>query len=307
MKPALSVIFFTVSSGAGLGLMFLLVLSRFSHLAPASPQWWAGAIASAILLTAGLVSSTLHLANPKNAWRAFSRFRTSWLSREGVLAVAIYPLFAIYLWAVLQQHRGLIVGVGFVLALLCLAVLYSTAMIYACLKTIPRWNNWQTRLAFPVFGLMSGSVLLLAFVPQARPFAGPMAIGMLVLGGLLKMSYVMRFTKMDGQHMSINQALQPVRKQQAGQVRLLDVGHSAGTFLTNEFMFELARGKALQLRWAMWILGFIVPVLLLLISTSPVLVWLAALLSLAGLLCERWLFFAEAQHVVRLYHGQASI
>jgi sulfite dehydrogenase (quinone) subunit SoeC len=307
VKPALSVIFFTVSSGAGLGLMFLLVLSRFSHLAAASPQWWAAALACGILLTAGLISSTLHLANPKNAWRAFSRFKTSWLSREGVLAVAIYPLAALYLWAVYQQQRSLIVGVGVLLALLCLAVLYSTAMIYACLKTIPRWNNWQTRLSFPVFGLMSGSILLLAFVPQARPFAGPMAMGMLGLGGLLKLSYVLRFAKMDGQHTSINQALQPVRKQQAGQVRLLDVGHSAGTFLTNEFMFELARDKVLQLRWVMWILGFILPLLLLLLTTSSVAVWLAALFSLAGLLCERWLFFAEAQHVVRLYHGQSSV
>jgi sulfite dehydrogenase (quinone) subunit SoeC len=307
MKPALSVIFFTVSSGAGLGLMFLLVLSRFSHLAPASSQWWAAAIAAGLLLTAGLISSTLHLANPKNAWRAFSRFRTSWLSREGVLAVAIYPLSALYLWGVYQQQRLLIVVVGLLLALLCLAVLYSTAMIYACLKTIPRWNNWQTRLAFPVLGLMSGALLLLAFVPQARPFAGPFALGMLGLGGLLKLSYVWRFTKSEGKHMTINQALQPVRKQQAGQVRLLDVGHSAGTFLTNEFMFELARGKAMQLRWAMWVLGFVAPFALVLLTTSPIGVWIAVLLSLTGLLCERWLFFAEAQHVVRLYHGQASI
>ncbi len=307
MKPALSVIFFTVSSGAGLGLMFLLVLSRFSHLSAASSQWWAAALASGVLLTAGLISSTFHLANPKNAWRAFARVKTSWLSREGVLALAIYPLAAVYLWAVDRQQRGLIVSVGLVLALLCVAMLYSTAMIYACLKTIPRWNNWQTRLAFPVFGLMSGSMLLLAIVPQARPFAGPMAIGMLVLGGLLKLSYVCRFAKKDGQHLSINQALQPLRKQQAGQVRLLDVGHSAGTFLTNEFMFELAREKALQLHWAMWALGFIAPLLLLLLSASSVTVWIAALLSLIGLLCERCLFFAEAQHVVRLYHGQASI
>jgi sulfite dehydrogenase (quinone) subunit SoeC len=307
MKPALSVIFFTVSSGAGLGLMFLLVLSRFSHLAAASTQWWAGAVAAGLLLTAGLISSTLHLANPKNAWRAFSRFRTSWLSREGVLAVAIYPLAALYLLGVYNQQRAIIVGVGLLLLLLCVAVLYSTAMIYACLKTIPRWNNWQTRLAFPIFGLMSGSLLLLAFVPQARPFAGPMAMGMLVLGALLKLSYVLRFAKMDGQHMSINQALQPVRKQQAGQVRLLDVGHSAGTFLTNEFMFEVARDKASQLRWTMWILGFALPLLLLLLTASAVAVWIAVLCSLAGLLCERWLFFAEAQHVMRLYHGQSSI
>jgi sulfite dehydrogenase (quinone) subunit SoeC len=287
--------------------MLLLVLSRFSHLAPASIQWWAAAIAAGVLLSAGLLSSTLHLANPKNAWRAFSRFKTSWLSREGVLAVAIYPFAALYLWAVFHEQRMLIVSVGAVLALLCVAVLYSTAMIYACLKPIPRWNNWQTRAMFPVFGLMSGAILLLAFVPQARPFAGPMAMGMLLLGGLLKLSYVVRFAKADGQHLSINQALQPIRKQQAGQVRLLDVGHSSGTFLTNEFMFELARGKVSQLRWAMWLFAFVLPFLILLLTKSVALVWVAAGLSLTGLLCERWLFFAEAQHVVRLYHGRPGV
>jgi sulfite dehydrogenase (quinone) subunit SoeC len=307
VKPALSVIFFTVSSGAGLGLMFLLVLSRFSHSPTASPQWWAAAIAAGVLLTAGLISSTLHLANRKNAWRAFARFKTSWLSREGVFAVAIYPLAGVYLWGVYHQQRGIVVGVGLLLLLACAAVLYCTAMIYACLKTIPRWNNWQTQLTFPVLGLMSGSLLLLAFVPQARPFAGPMAMGMLVLGAMLKLSYVLRFKRSDGTHTTINQALQPVRKQQAGQVRLLDVGHSAGTFLTNEFMFEVARGKATQLRSAMWVLGFILPLIIVLASTNPLAVWVAALSSLIGLLCERWLFFAEAQHVVRLYHGQSSI
>ena len=49
------------------------------------------------LIVFGLLSSTFHLANPKNAWRAFSRFRTSWLSREGVFAVVFMPLALIYL------------------------------------------------------------------------------------------------------------------------------------------------------------------------------------------------------------------
>ena len=42
---------------------------------------------SARSLTVGLVSSTLHLSHPERAWRAFSQWRSSWLSREGVAAV----------------------------------------------------------------------------------------------------------------------------------------------------------------------------------------------------------------------------
>ncbi|MCB1757446.1 MAG: dimethyl sulfoxide reductase anchor subunit, partial [Gammaproteobacteria bacterium] len=90
MHPAISVIFFTVTSGAGYGMLALLALSRLFGLdLQLQPQQIAviGGI-GLLLITAGLISSTFHLANPKNAWRAFSRFRTSWLSREGVLAVA---------------------------------------------------------------------------------------------------------------------------------------------------------------------------------------------------------------------------
>jgi DMSO reductase anchor subunit len=45
---------------------------------------------AALLVTLGLLSSTFHLGHPERAWRAFSQWRSSWLSREGVAAVATY-------------------------------------------------------------------------------------------------------------------------------------------------------------------------------------------------------------------------
>jgi sulfite dehydrogenase (quinone) subunit SoeC len=39
---------------------------------------------------------------------------------------------------------------------------------------------------------------------------------------------------------------------------------------------------------------------------DPVAGALVAVSCLAGLLAERWLFFAEAKHTVRLYHGERS-
>jgi DMSO reductase anchor subunit len=56
--------------------------------------------------------------------------------------------------------------------------------------------------------------------------------------------------------------------------------------------------------------AFVLPVLLLaaaMAAGSPlaaVLSVLAALLQLAGMLVERWLFFAEATHTVTLYYGR---
>lgn len=311
LKPALSVIFFTVSSGAGLGLLALLALARLFHATPASPYWWFAFGLATVLLTAGLLSSTLHLANRKNAWRAFSRFKTSWLSREGVFSVLLYPIGGLYAWSVATQTRVAEIVLGLALILLCIIVLYCTAMIYACLKTIPRWHNWHTRAAYPVLGLMSGALLLTATMPPAAaPVAARMAVVLILIGAAIKLIYYIKFAD-GGTAPSVNEALNlgigassdktGAQTKITGRVRLLDVGHAHGTFLTNEFGFALARNQASLLKLVLFFFGFVVPFVLL--ALSPRLGWLAAISALAGLLVERWLFFAEAKHVVRLYHG----
>src|SRR5215207_728533 len=91
MHPAYSVILFTTASGAGYGLLALLGLVGFSH--GVVSNFWFGLVSLFIglgLVTIGLLSSTLHLGHPERAWRAFSQWRSSWLSREGVAAVATY-------------------------------------------------------------------------------------------------------------------------------------------------------------------------------------------------------------------------
>ena len=84
MKPALSVIFFTVSSGAGLGLLVWLLIASLmaDHIRMDGATFYKGALIAGLFITAGLVSSTLHLANRKNAIYSLARIRTSWLSRE---------------------------------------------------------------------------------------------------------------------------------------------------------------------------------------------------------------------------------
>ena len=304
MKPALSVIFFTVSSGAGLGLLvWLLVASLMAdHIRMDATTFYTGAAIAAALITAGLISSTLHLANRKNAIYALTRVRTSWLSREGLLALVLYPLAALHLYALqtgLPQVTPITLGL---LVVDGLAVLYCTGMIYACLKTIPRWNTWMTPSKFVLFGLMSGAVLLPAVLSlrpiEVGPVGKPMvAIVLLALGLMLYLAYLLKYPRK--QH-TINDAL----GFQQGNVRLLDVGHSHGTFLTNEFCFSVARDKARVLRWIAIFCAFIVPMLLCYFTKW---FWAASFICIAGLLVERWLFFAEAEHVVRLYHGQQRV
>ena len=304
MNPALSVIFFTVSSGAGLGLLVWLLIASLmaNHIRMDATTFYKGAAIAAVLITAGLVSSTLHLANRKNAIYALTRIRTSWLAREGLLALVLYPLAALH-WYALES--GLPQVTPFTLGLLiadALVVLYCTGMIYGCLKTIPRWNTWMTPAKYVLFGLMSGAVLLPAVLslrpPEVGPVGKPMvAILLLALGLILYLAYLLKHPRK--QH-TINDAL----GFQQGKVRLLDVGHSHGTFLTNEFGFSLAREKARVLRWVAIFCGFVLPMMLCYFTQW---FWAASIICLLGLLVERWLFFAEAEHVVRLYHGQQRV
>ncbi len=304
MKPALSVIFFTVSSGAGLGLLVWLLIASLmaDHIRMDGATFYKGIAIAAIMITAGLLSSTLHLANRKNAIFSLARVKTSWLSREGLLALLLYPLAALHLAAL---HFGWPHISPFTLWLLvadAIAVLYCTGMIYGCLRTIPRWNTWMTPAKYVLFGLMSGSVLLPAVLSMRPAEVGPVgkpmvAVLLLAIGVVFYIAYLLKHPR--AQH-TINDAL----GFKQGNVRLLDVGHSHGTFLTNEFGFALAREKARMLRWIAIVCAFIVPLMLCYFTQ---LFWLASLFCCGGLLVERWLFFAEAEHVVRLYHGQQRV
>jgi sulfite dehydrogenase (quinone) subunit SoeC len=306
MKPAFSVIFFTVASGAGLGLMiWLLVASMMSaHIRMPQTTFITGAIVAGLLITAGLCSSTLHLANRKNAIYSLTRFKTSWLSREGVFALALYPAAALHIWLLSSGASiAMLKLTSIILIVLALLILFCTGMIYACLKTIPRWNTWHTPTKYVLFGLMSGAVLFIA-VLSARPAEiGAMgrpwvAIFLLLAGLILYVAYLLNHPR---KTYTVNDALGLKR----GNVRLLDVGHAHGTFLTNEFGFQLARERARVLRWIAIVLGFVLPLILMFFNSMPP--FAAAVSCIAGLLVERWLFFAEAEHVVRLYHGQQRV
>jgi DMSO reductase anchor subunit len=312
MRPALSVVFFTASSGAGLGLLVWLLGAQLAGATDASrPDFRAAAVLAALLVTAGLLSSTLHLANPRNAWRSFARFRTSWLSREGVLAVALYPLAALHLWLG-QRASPAVPLTAAALAALALATVVCTAMIYACLKTVPRWRTWHTPAGYLLVALAGGGLLWRAvgstWGDGAPPSAG-VPIGLVVAAGLVKAAFYAKFSRRV--HATLNEALAvpetapPGHVQ--GRVRLLDAGHSHGTFLTHEFGFELARERAGALRATMFALTLGAPLALAALGAGPLAAWAAAACFLAGVLVERWLFFAQAEHVVRLYHGQQRV
>lgn len=308
MHPALSVIFFTVASGAGFGLFSLLYIADVFKLGGGfnREQLLIGGLMAMALIVFGLLSSTFHLANPKNAWRAFNRFRTSWLSREGVFAVMFMPLALAYLICIWFDAPAILrVSIGFVAAVLAWITVFSTGMIYACLKTIRQWHTPLVPANYLALGYASGSLLLLLGAVIARLDTVPyIAMSALIVSvaAVLKAIYYF-WIGSPSLSPTINTATGLTR---AG-VKLLDTGHTHGTFLTQEFGFQLARQKAGVLRIVVFVVGFGVPGLMLTaIFQQPESLWAAGVALVAVMLgasVERWLFFAEARHVVNLYHG----
>src|SRR5437870_3556111 len=179
MHPALSIVFFTTASGAGFALLLLLGLAVPLGLLPESSGFGLVALATAfVLATAGLVSSVFHLGRPERAWRAFSQWRSSWLSREGVCSVATFIPAAIFGlgWLLFGTTSGLVGLCGILAAALAAATVYCTGMIYASLKPIHQWHNRFVAPNYLLLAVMSGFVLL-DFVERfwvAQPVATPL-------------------------------------------------------------------------------------------------------------------------------------
>ncbi|MFN3745373.1 MAG: dimethyl sulfoxide reductase anchor subunit family protein [Hyphomicrobiaceae bacterium] len=314
MHPAYSVILFTTASGAGYGLLvWLAVLSALGVL-PAD-RWFGftGLALSLGLITVGLLSSTFHLGHPERAWRAFTQWRSSWLSREGVAAVAAYVpagLFGIG-WVFLERTDGLFALSGLLAAALALVTVYCTGMIYASLKTVRQWHQPLVPWVYILLALMTGALLMLAHIHafgMEAPWFSLISAALAGLALLLKQRYwatidTAKKTWTIGDATGLGKH---------GQVRVLDLPHTQANFVMREMGYAVARQHAMRLRGMVRVLAFLVPGALCLITIAPSapLAMAAALLAVIaatiGIVIERWLFFAEAEHVSMLYYGRPA-
>ena len=302
MHPASSLIVFTTLSGVGFGVIALL---GFGFGPDDAIFGWIACILGGGLCVAGLLASTLHLGHPERAWRAFSQWRSSWLSREGVVAVAALIIFAVYagLWLFFGVRSA---WLGVPASLLAVATVYCTAMIYASLKTVPRWYRWGTPAMFLAYAAAGGWLAAGA----VQVFRGTVPTTALVGAALaLAASTVWGWWMRSGDRLGLAAAaslesatgLAPL-----GRVRLLEAPHTAPNYLMTEMVFRLGRKHADKLRRiALLLLAPVCMTVLLLAAVLevPVLVPLAFGLHLAGAVVSRWLFFAEAEHTVALYYG----
>ena len=85
MYPSKSIIFFTVMSGTGYGIFIGLLFNiLFIDISYDLNIRYVYLYLVLLMIVLGLLSSTFHLGHPERAWRAFSQWKTSWLSREGL-------------------------------------------------------------------------------------------------------------------------------------------------------------------------------------------------------------------------------
>ena len=289
MHPAPSVILFTTLSGLGFGLLVWLGLGL-----PTVTGWVAFvffAIAYA-LAVGGLLASTFHLGHPERALKAFTQWRSSWLSREAWASVAALTVMAVY-GAGLVFFSAQWTVLGWLGAVLCLLTVYSTAMIYGQLKTVPRWKTPLTPALLLAISLAGGALL-----------AGQITAALILLpiAAVLQVLWWVRgdtALRDSGTNMPSATGLGHI-----GQVRAFEPPHTGTNYLLKEFVHVVGRKHSIKLRAIALVLGYGAPLLLLLLPVGHMIAALAILLHLAGIAASRWLFFAEAEHVVGLYYGK---
>jgi sulfite dehydrogenase (quinone) subunit SoeC len=303
MNPAYSVILFTTASGAGYGLLALLGLVGFNH-GPAS-SFIFGLVAIAIalgLITIGLLSSTFHLGHPERAWRAFSQWRSSWLSREGVAAVLTYVPTVLFgtIWLDIVHAPAWIGPLGLITATMCAVTVFCTAKIYSSLTTIRAWNHPLTVPVYLAFALASGGALLTAIATLFDRFQ---IFQVILTGAALLVLIAVKFFYWRGIDSAERTHTMGAATGLGAGVRQWEVPHTSENYIMKEMGFAVARKHAIKLRGTVFMLLFIALLAVAACLVSPWFSLIATLAILLAAILERWLFFAEAQHVSTLFYG----
>ncbi|MGY8959615.1 MAG: dimethyl sulfoxide reductase anchor subunit family protein [Alphaproteobacteria bacterium] len=282
MKPAYSVILFTTASGAGYGLLFLIGLGVLHGALPTSVGFAVVAMILTLgLVSAGLLSSTFHLGHPELAW-IFNVGDRHWV--------------------------GLFAGLATFGAV---ATVFCTGQIYATLPTIRQWRTGLTTPVYLLFALASGALFLnaaLRVFGEAAQWCDVLVIVSLAVAWAVKGLYWRGIDTALPKH-TIESA---TGLRSMGKVRLLDPPHSEENYLMREMGFKVARKHATRLRRIAVAFGLAAPFLATLALLGmegffgAFLAIAAALLGMAGIAVERWLFFAEATHTVQLYYGETT-
>jgi DMSO reductase anchor subunit len=262
----------------------------------------AGAAIALGLLAAGLAASFFHLGHPERAWRSAAMWRTSWLSREVIalpLLMALVLLYSLFSW--IQYREGALLA-GAVAVPACVVLFVCTGMIYACLKFLQEWHTPLTLLNFAALGCASGLTAAAALAAWMHaPLARPYAAAALIVGALAYLGRIAALAR--NTRLRPKSTLATAIGVKHPKIVQIAQGAMGGSFNTREFFHGRPREVVRAVRWSFLVLVFPVPAALLAVGAQSAAVLGAAFVAqYAGLLAERWYFFAEARHPQNLYY-----
>ena len=319
MNPPFSVIFLTTLIGMGQGLFLALVIEQcreqFYGLSSNPAFFIIGGVIVFILLVAGLIASFFHLGHPERAWRAATKWRTSWLSREVIAlplfmgVVCIYTLLQIIpkynisiIYGSSNYQLSLIVGVIGLFFLFLLFV--CTSMIYTCLRFLQQWHSPFTMINFTLIGCASGFTLAATIsvitIPNLSNF---FVLGAISLTFVALVSRLLSLRR--------NKKLRPKSTIQSAlginnpKINQISSGAMSPTYNRHLFSHGKTRFFIRSIKWIFLAMAFVIPMGLLLMQINYIsfgMMFLIMCIQYVGLIAERWYFFADANHPQNLYY-----
>jgi DMSO reductase anchor subunit len=309
MRPAFSVLLLTTLVGCAQGLAVAAALPTLLGIADPTSwlRFWELSLWTILGLgLVGLGASFAHLGRPERAWRAAAMWRTSWLSREVVALPVFLGVAALGQLALLTLQRWPGVLAASLIAA-ALALWICTAMIYAAVRFLREWATPLTVFNFVAMGSASGGLLAAclaqrALAPDAAQY-GQAAAALLALalaGRLAALLRLRRLTPAGSMQTAIGISHPTIRQ--------TSKGFTARAFNTHEFFHGRSAAWVAAVRWTFVLLGFVLPLLLVLGTPQAWqgVSWPLALASnLTGMLAERWDFFAQVRHPQNRYYQAA--
>ena len=315
MKPDSAVIYFTVSSGTGYGIIFSLLIFLINNKIDIDTNIkLITACISLFLITSGLISSTLHLGHPKRAWRALSQWKSSWLSREGVSAIVTYlPISLFFIFWIFTDNRNISFLFLIIASIFSLITVYCTAKIYSSLKAIPAWHNPLVPLIYILNSIILGSIImhtLLFYYEIKNIFLTNSLIIFSITALFIKLLYWHSIKKKSKSNIST--AIGLGNKETTS---FFEGPHTGKNFLTSEMINSINISKSFFLRITFCIFTYITPSYYifkqdgLVMNNNIILITLIIISIFAsiGMFIERYLFFIESKHTVSLYYGERSV
>ena len=311
MRPQFSIIFFTTLAGMAQGLLFFLALINLEAPVLSAPFLSNLALpVSFILLTLGLIASFFHLGHPERAWRAAMMWRTSWLSRE-VIALPVLMLATALTFLYIKS--GIAPTWLWAAVMISTLVLWiCTAKIYQCIRFIQEWSHPSTLSNFILLGLSSGGLLLEFLLLVWNEPNTPIGISLISVVNFIVLFLALNLKLWMWRR---NQKLKPKSNLasatgiKGSNIRQTSMGFMGGSFNTREFFHHQTDQVINNIRKIILLLVYVGPMVLLAFNMdSPSISQVAIALAMhyVGLLAERWMFFAEANHPQNLYYQRVS-